>query len=303
MRLQQLNLNLLVPLEVLLRTRNVTRAAAELHMSQSAMSTALARLRTALDDPLLVRSGRELTLSPYAESLQGPLEETLARVEQILIDRPTFDPLTAQRSFTIVASDYSTLIILRPMLQSLRREAPGVRVNIQPLRDDYTERVVRDEVDILIISEQLLAAGLTDHPTLPLYEDRFVLCGWLGAGALTGQVSKEDFEAMPYVQYSTGERLNLADDALDRAGIVLQVEVRTESQLLIPYLLRGTGLVSLVPRRLVTLAERAAELTYTEPPVEIPHIRDTAVWHLRRTNDPAHEWLVSRLAAAAGRVA
>ena len=93
MKLQHLNLNLLVPLDVLLRTRNVTRAAAEVHMSQSAMSAVLARLRTSLDDPLLVRHGRELVLSPYAQSLHEPLTELLLRAEQLLTNRPSFDPV------------------------------------------------------------------------------------------------------------------------------------------------------------------------------------------------------------------
>lgn len=299
MRLQTLNLNLLVQLEVLLRTRNVTRAAEELHLSQSAVSTSLARLRTAFDDPLLVRQGRDLALSPYAQSLTVPLGEVLTRVEHILTDRPTFDPASAQRSFTVMASDYSTLIVLRPMLENLRREAPDVRFDIQPLRDDYADRVLRDEVDLLIVSDQLITGALTDCGAQHLYDDRFVLCGWRHTNPFAEPVTLLDLEGMPFIQYVTGDRLNLADGGLDTAGLVRKVEVRTESQLLVPYLLRGTSLVSLVPERLARVAQDSAELAYTDPPIALPPIRDTAVWHPRRTADPAHVWLRQRITSAA----
>ena len=155
---------------------------------------------------------------------------------------------------------------------------------------------------MLIVSEQLIVDDLAEHPAVELYRDRFVLCGWSGAPSTNSSPTLEQFEAMPFVQYSTGERPNLADDALDRAGVVRRVEVRAESQLLIPYLLRGTPLVSLVPKRLARFAQEAAQLRFTAAPLEIPPIIDTAIWNARRSSDPAHHWFVDRLIAAAGTV-
>lgn len=295
MDLERLNLNLLVPLAKLLHTRNVTRAGEQLNLSQSAMSAILSRLRTAFADPLLIKSGREMILTPYAEGLIGPLEQILADIDRVLTLRPGFDPLIDGRSFTIIASDYSTLFLLRPLLEQLQSEAPLVTLDIQPLRDDYADQIKSDQADLLVVSEQLCAEFLPGFPRRTMFRDRFVAAGWAENESLTDQITLEDFRMLRFVQYVTGQRLNLADAALDELGVIRQIEVRTESQLLVPLLLTRTPLVALIPQRLGEAVRDLAQLRLVDPPVSLPAISDACTWHPRRSEDPGHAWLLRRL--------
>ena len=103
--LRRADLNLLLPLQALLEHRHVTRAAEAVGIGQPAMSAALARLRRLFDDPLLVRSGRVLELTPMGQALLEPTHLALTSLEQLFATTPRFDPAVDSRTFTVVASD------------------------------------------------------------------------------------------------------------------------------------------------------------------------------------------------------
>jgi DNA-binding transcriptional LysR family regulator len=299
MNLENVNLNLLVPLDVLLRTRNVTRAGEELHLSQSATSDVLARLRKTLRDPLLVRHGRELVLTPYAEAVQEQLHDALRLVDQLITQRPDFDPTVDERRFTVVASDYAATVVLGQLLAELAAGAPAVTVDLQPLRDAFEQRIRRDEVDLLLVSDGVCQGRLDEMPQECLFEDRFMLCAWRDNAAVQPDLSIGEFEALPYVQYGMGHEAGLADRSLEWLNIRPKVELRTESQLLVPFVLTKSPLVALVPKRLARMMQTQAELKIIEPPFDLPTIRQSAIWHPRRNLDPAHRWLRDRLRTAA----
>jgi hypothetical protein len=119
-------LNLLVALDALLQERNVTRASERLQLSQPTVSSALARLRKLFGDPLPIRTGRQMQLTPRAESLVGPVGEALAIINAAIEQRPVFDPRHDPRTFTVMASDYASLVLARPVLaSSVAKRAPG----------------------------------------------------------------------------------------------------------------------------------------------------------------------------------
>src|SRR4051812_29891062 len=119
MKLGQVDLNLLVVLDALLREQNVTRASERLHMTQPATSTALARLRKVLGDPLLVKQGRHMQLTPRAEALIDPVRSVLATIEQTIVRPPEFSPAHDSRVFSVMASDYIGVVLVRPLLAVL----------------------------------------------------------------------------------------------------------------------------------------------------------------------------------------
>src|SRR5919198_2534586 len=119
MNLKSADLNLLVALDALLTERNVTRAAERLSLGQPATSAALRRLRRLFDDQLLVRRGRVMELTPLARTLVTPVREILQGIDGLLSIRPEFDPECDERSFSVMASDYVALILLRPLLARL----------------------------------------------------------------------------------------------------------------------------------------------------------------------------------------
>lgn len=130
--LANFNLNLLVALDALLDERSVSGAAKRTRVTPSAMSHSLAELRALLDDPLLVRSGRAMVLTPRAEALGPPLRTLLLDTKRLLAGGTTFDPATAERRFVIAAPDFLATLLLPPLLRAIALEAPGIALEIVP---------------------------------------------------------------------------------------------------------------------------------------------------------------------------
>src|SRR5262245_28829147 len=124
--LRKFDLNLLVALDALLRTRSVTKAGEHLNLTQSAVSAELRRLRRMFGDELLVRVGRHYELTPLAQGLIEPVEDVVARVRRTIEHRVTFDPAVASRRFSVFMSDYTMLRILQPALCRTATQAPGI---------------------------------------------------------------------------------------------------------------------------------------------------------------------------------
>mgnify|MGYP001826778815 CR=1 FL=1 len=131
MNLKSIDLNLLVYLDVLLRTRNVTRAAESLGISQPAMSNGLRRLRELFSDPLLVRTSHGMTPTERAETLQPMVREIVASVERAVGSDQDFDASKADRVFRISVSDYSESTIMLHLLRRLRSEASNITLDIR----------------------------------------------------------------------------------------------------------------------------------------------------------------------------
>ena len=130
MNLKNIDLNLLVYLDVLLRERNVTRAAESLGISQPAMSNGLRRLRKLFSDPLLVRTSGGMSPTERAENLQPMIREAVASIEKVVQPDRQFDAGSTDRVFRISISDYSESTLLPHMLRRMRSEAPNITLDI-----------------------------------------------------------------------------------------------------------------------------------------------------------------------------
>src|SRR5271165_3577953 len=176
MNLAQVDLNLLVALDALLRERSVTRAGKRIGLSQSAMSAVLARVRELFGDQLLVRVGREYQLTPVALGLTEPVQEILGLVERTIRDRSPFEPKTAQRQFTIAAADYALAVIVQPLLERLAEGAPGVSLRFRPLQEDMPRLLGLRRVDLAILP----AGALEGFPSQELFRDEWACAVWAG---------------------------------------------------------------------------------------------------------------------------
>jgi LysR family nod box-dependent transcriptional activator len=298
---RRMDLNLIVPLNALLEQRHVTRAAESVGIGQSAMSAALARLRRLFGDPLLVRSGRVHELTPLGQSLVEPVHAVLTGLEQLLTTSPHFDPATDQRTFTMVASDYVTLILLRPLLERLYREAPGVAVNVVPVSTATDVSLERAQVDLVIMPREIASAGMRQLPQRTLFTDRYVAAVWNQHREVGDTLDREQLTQLRYVKYNanTGGPA-FVDIQLAQLGIEPHVALSTLSFTLVPWLLPGTSLFAFVHERLVSSTPVRRELRVLEPPVPLQPIAETMFWHPVFHNDPAHHWLrecVTTLAA------
>lgn len=296
--LADVDLNLLVALDALLQERSVTRAGGRLSLSQPSMSGSLSRLRVLFGDELLIRRGRTMHPTPLAEMLEAPVREILAQVEQTVFHQQEFIPLQGSRTFTVAATDYAVLILVRPLLQALASEAPGIRLRLRATGfADQKSLLERGEIDLAIVPDRLTAA--TSMPFEVVLEDRFVAVVWRDNPAVEDRLTLEDLHRLPYLGYQVGSSASMVDRLLRELGYRREPDTLVESFVVGAHMLRGTLQVTFLQERLATLFRESDELRLVEPPIEFPPLIETISWHPRSTGDAAHQWLRTRIGGIA----
>jgi DNA-binding transcriptional LysR family regulator len=292
------DLNLLVTLRALLEEGNVTHAGERVGMSQPAMSIALGRLRRHYKDELLVRSGRDYSLTPLAKSLLPSVQESLRLIDAALELSDGFSPATSDRTFSIVLSDYSIMVLIEPLLRRVHEQAPGVRLELSPIPSDMQES------DRGLLQHDLLIGPLGFRflgRSEELFRDRFVCIVDPGNPRLQdGWLSLTGLGELPHAAATFGHAgLNPAERALAELGVHRNVQVTTVGWLSLPFVVAGTDLVAVVPERLARRVATAAGVVIAEPPFGRVELVEAAWWHPIRTADPAQDWLRGVLAEAA----
>lgn len=296
-KLASVDLNLLVALEALLREGSVTKAGRLMGLSTPAMSHALARLRTQLDDPLLVRAGRGMVLTPRAVALRPRLQALLAEVDGVLSPSRPFEPARLERTFRIHATDH-VLTVLGTALDGLvRREAPAVTLQFLPNSPDDGGLLREGSVD--------LAVGVyVDLPpelrTRKLFTDRFVCVVRKGHPQVGRTLTLEQFLAL--------EHLQVAPRGKPGGYVDTMLAVRNQRRRVartVPYFLAGLRLVE-ESDYVLTISERLAKavapwlkLKLLPPPLPLEPYTLTLLWHPREDADPAHRWLRDAFVRAA----
>jgi LysR family nod box-dependent transcriptional activator len=303
MNLAGLDLNLLVALDALLSERSVTRAAQRVGLSQPGMSNALARLRGAFDDPLLVRQGAVLVPTSRAESLAGPVRDALALIRGAIDAPAAFDPGHDRRAFRLSCSDYSVLMLIGPLVRALAAEAPGLSIEVLPRLADAGHALAGGSIDLVIEPPEIM--GRTDLPAMRLWDDRWMCCVWDGNPRVGAEMTLELFTSLGHLIYSMGgggQPVARPGLALSRLRIDRRIDLSVESFLLAPFLLQETDLVTLVPARAEAFLRRTGAIRLLEPPVAIPELVEMLWWHPRASADPAHTWLRARIGELAARL-
>ncbi|MGD8809327.1 MAG: LysR family transcriptional regulator [Gammaproteobacteria bacterium] len=300
MNLRQFDLNLLLALDVLLQERNVTRAAERLFLSQPAMSGILSRLRNAFGDELLVRVGRNLEPTDFAVSIAERVHSCVLELEDLLEDSRVFDHTSERRAFRISASDYSTLLLFSPVVRMLLDVAPGMSAHFLRLDRTASERLGDGSVDFVILPAEI-EPGL---PSTPLFDDTWVCAAWAEHPSLGEHLTIDEFLSHPHMSLNIADpgHVSVADEFLARSGHERNIVASTESFAAAPFLLRGTPLLTVLPRRLGEHMQSAAEVRLLELPFEVPPLREKLVWNPRFTASPGHTWMRELVAAAARRL-
>jgi DNA-binding transcriptional LysR family regulator len=290
--LADVDINLLVAFDALMSEGGVTAAANRMHVGQSAMSATLLRLRRLLDDPVLVRTGRTMAPTPLALSLTGPVRDALTQIDQLLTERPTFDPTRDHRTFSIMASEYATVAVLHPLSVELRKVAPNVSLRISPVAPKFVEDLARNDVDLVIVPPNFIGPGPLNSEVL--YEDPFVVAVDKANPQVGDSIDLALFSSLPYlVPKFTGSRA-LQEIQLDRLGIPRRTEVITDFGLA-PFLLRDTLLVTLIPSSFATFLAEGVGLKLLEPPMPLDPVTESMFWATHRQDESAHRWLRTQL--------
>ena len=302
MRFGRLDLNLLVALDALLTERSVSLAADRLCLSQSATSSALGRLREYFGDELLVVKGRNMILTARAEELIDPVRAVLEQIRTTVAVAPPFDPSTADRLIRIMASDYSTEVLLTGVLATLETDAPNIRFEIQSMSDNPIETIDRGYVDLLLTINYAISP---DHPSLLLFEDDYVVVGARENPAMHEPMTRELYFRLGHVSARFGEsRVPAFEDwFVRRQKQQRRVEVVAPTFLSLPGLIAGTNRIATVHRRMAEIVVRSMPLVMREVPFAIPPIRESVQWNIANSNDRALRWVVERFQAAAAATA
>lgn len=287
--LASVDLNLLVAFDVLASERNVTRAAARLGRTQSAMSRTLGRLRDLFEDPLLVRDGHQMHLTPRADALRDPIATMLKTLQTDILAPTTFDPRTARHGFTISTADFVESTLLPLALAHIARAAPGVDIVIT---DDLTPPF-NTEIDLKI---GVNPAGANIR-TRPLGEEQFSCLVCEDHAPATWDLAT--YVALPHVLIAPfGSAGGVVDTALAKRGLSRRVAVRTRNFLTAPHMLPGTPRVLTLPTRIARQATSYLPVTILTPPIPVPTFRLHVMWHERRQHDLAHRWFRTTLVDA-----
>jgi DNA-binding transcriptional LysR family regulator len=288
------DLNLLKALDALLQERSVTRAATRLSLTQPTVSAALARLRVLFDDELLVKTGRTMRPTPFAETVGIRVRNVLAELEDIVASHTGFDPARDEQTFRVLATDYSALVLIQPLMAALSTEAPNVRIYLES-RDvaEHAARLQNGEIDLAIVPERF--SRTTSLPSEPLFSDRFVAVAWRGNTDVSDPLDFAQLARLPYLTYSLGPLASMVDTLLQELGHWRRPDTVVESFVIGPLVLKGTRQITFVQRRLADKLKDTAELRLLQPPCDIPPILETITWHPRSTNDPGHRWLRTRM--------
>ena len=298
MNLNRLDLNLLVALDALLTERSITNAAERLHLSPSATSGTLARLREFFQDELLTRIGRRMVPTPLGESLQLAVRDCLLHVQATVEIRPQFDPATSTRNFRLMMSDYVSIVLMPDVLQRLAREAPDVTIELLANDAEPWESLSRGEIDFLVLPKNFIRS---DHPAQVLFEDEYVCVCWSGNSLIGDTISLEQLLALGHVVARLGTQRPPTIDAwfFQQFGHARRVDVIATTFGSVPHLLIGTNRLSIMHRRLALAHAQALPLKILPVPIEMPRLVEMIQWHQYRDRDPGRVWMTGVLQQAA----
>lgn len=301
MRLNRLDLNLLIALDALLVERSITRAAARLNLTPSALSSALARLRDYFDDELLVQVGRKMEPTPRAEGLRDAVRDVLVRIDSTIAAQPSFDPASSDRVFRLFLSDYTQWVLAPHLLTLAAQEHCTARFEFLPQVTNPQRNLERGEADLLIIPAGFMSP---DHPQEVLYEEGFDCVLWEGSALAQGEFSFERYVAASHVvmQPPGGIGESFEDWFVKRYGITRRIAVTTYSFAAMPALVQGTDFVATVHARLARQFVGHWPLALRSPPLPMDAMQQSVQWHKYRTQDPGLTWLRGLLKTAVERM-
>ncbi len=295
MKLESIDLNLLLALDALIAEQNVTRAAARVGLTQPAMSSALARLREMFGDPLLQRIGGRMQATSRARELVGPIGEALARL-RTAVERPRiFDATQAAHEFRLGTTDYGESILIAPLAGRIASAAP--RVTLRTLRVDalFTAPVSdlqSEKIDVAVAFATTVSpsAGIV---STPLYHEPLVCVVRRGHPRVRRGLDLDTFLALSHVRilYPRDERVGLIDVLLRERALKRRIGIAIPHLLSVVDIVTASDLVGTVPQRMAQAWEKRGAVRMFPLPLDVPPLTVNMLYLERARFDPAHMWL------------
>ncbi|WP_443478204.1 LysR family transcriptional regulator [Novosphingobium aerophilum] len=287
--------NLLLILALLLKTKSVSGTALALGVSQPSVSRALSQLRTALKDPLLVRSGAGMARTRRGEELVGKLADWVTTTSSLLME-DSFAPAEVERRFRIASTDFGVMSVLLPAIAMLRELAPAISIDIVPLSHATHRSLAEGDIDFAI-------SGLDHDPAqlhrMLLFRDSFRCVTRRDHPLAVSDdtpITVETFLEHPHLG------LTVSEAELDRVTMTLGPLAATRKVAaslpyfgLAPDMLAAGDLVMVLPARAANHFSQTHELASRPAPEQLGELEYWLLWHERSHRDRAAEWLRDRL--------
>lgn len=287
MQLQQIDMNLFPVLDAIYATRNLTRAAERLHITQPAVSNALARLRRAMNDPLFMRTPNGMSPTPLTESIMPRVQQALALLGSSVTEQHQFEPATAQKTLRLSMNDMAETLVLPSLLEHLQRVAPGVSVESYYVpRDQLVRELAANSLDFALDIPMVSATQLNQQR---LVADRYQ-CMLRPDHPLARETSLtlDQYLELEHIHVSSRRSgPGIADIALNKLGRRRKITLRVQHYRVAPLVVLKTDLALTVP---ISLARQYPARCF-ELPFQIPQMDWHLLWHRSQDDDSAHQWL------------
>lgn len=294
---RKMDLNLFLVLDAVYSHRNLTRAAEQLHITQPAVSNALARLRQQLDDHLFTRSPEGMTPTSVTENIMPQVQQALALLGNSVSKRNAFDPATANRTFRISMNDMAEGVLLPRLMERMGRIAPGIGIESYYVpRDDLTRELAANTLDLGIdvpMAEVPLLhqQRLNKDPHVVMVRPEHPL-------AKQKSLSLEHYLSLGHVHVSTRRSgAGIVDMALARAGVQRNIQLRVRHFHAAPAVVQQTNLALTVPE--VIARQYPGKLF--KAPFDIPQIDWYLFWHRNLHDEAANVWLRTQVSDLFGK--
>jgi DNA-binding transcriptional LysR family regulator len=259
------------------------------------VSVQLAKLRDVFDDPLLLPGPRGMRPTKRAEQLREPLREALGALERAVAPPSEFDPMRAQETWRLAATDYAESTIVLPALRRLRPAAPMSRLAVvEMVPPRFEKQAEQGEIDLAFHTVE----GAPDHMRRRvLFAERYVLIGRADHPRLKRRPTLAQFCKLEHAIVSPdgGGFHGATDEALRAFGLARRVVLSVPHFLFLVSAVANSDLVAMAPLRLV---QDNPALRIAQPPVDVPGYEMCMLWHDRAHRDPAHQWLREHIAAS-----
>jgi len=309
MNFRTLDLNLLRIFDQVMQERNLTRAASNLALTQPAVSNALARLRGAIGDELVVRSGYGIVPTPRALEIWPSIRQALSQLQDLLTPEQ-FDPSTASISFILTMADATASVLIVPLLDRISLDAPGISLRIQPLttRDPRT-LLQEQDIDLAVgyFPTALAAIGQSEMQQQPapfrherLYDGHYVCVMRRNHPLAAGDLTLDTFCAARHLLVSfSGRPYGFVDAALAQRHRSRRIMLTVNQFFTAGQVVANTDLLTVLPQHFLASTGFQDRLTFRPLPIDVDEAHVEMLWHRNREARPGHAWLREAVAGAA----
>ena len=284
-----MDLNLLRVFNEIYTHRNLTVAADQLGVTQSALSHSLRRLRLAFHDELFVRQGMSMEPTVRANALCLPVRRIMETLQSEVLAMSQFDPASAQREFSLAMVDMAEVVFLPPLMRHLKKHAPLCTLRTRRMPTESIAEALEAGTVELALGNVMSTRDSIYRQTL--FHHDYVVLAWKRHPRIRSTLTWKTFQDEEHVIVTSGSDDHLRNTLLEPKGIRRKVFVSVGGFLSVPWLIRGTELIATVPTRLSEDIAAAADVRQFDLPEAASPYGLYSLWHARQHSDPGHGWL------------